>query len=302
MSDQITPGYHVPVMAAEVLEFLAPAGSGLWLDCTLGGGAHSRLIAERLSPEATLLGIDRDPRALAAAREKLVGVPCRVEIRRAHFRDAAALVDELGGRVSGALWDLGLSSNQLDRGAGFSFRDLDAPLDMRQDPDQELTAEGVLNGTPEKLLADLIFRNADERLSRRIAASIAASHPLRTVGDLVGAVERSLPRGYRRRDDVLRRTMMAVRIEVNQELDQLTASLEAVTERLVPGGRMAVLSYHSGEDRLVKVFFRQGRLEGRLRVLTAKPLRPSGEEARTNPRARPARLRAAERLPAPESL
>ncbi|MEJ5298746.1 MAG: 16S rRNA (cytosine(1402)-N(4))-methyltransferase RsmH [Armatimonadota bacterium] len=288
--------YHIPAMAGEVLELLKPANGGLWVDCTVGGGGHAVLICARLGPDATLLGIDRDPLALEAAAERLKGCSCRVALERAHFSRAGDLVDRLGGSVSGALWDLGVSSHQLDRGAGFSIRDLDAPLDMRQDPQQDLCAGDIVNRAGEKEIADILFRNSDERFSRRIAARIVRARPLRTVGDLMRCVDEALPAGYRTRDDVKRRVAQALRMEVNRELQELQQSLEAVCQRLVPGGRAVVLSYHSGEDRLVKQFFRSAGREGWLRVLTPRPLRPSEEECRRNPRARPARLRAAERV------
>ncbi len=289
-------GYHTPAMPDEVLRELSPRGGGLWLDCTVGGGGHARLICERLSEEAVFLGIDRDPLALAAAEEALKGVPCRVLLERAHFSQAAAVVDRIGLPVSGALWDLGVSSAQIDRGAGFSFRDLDADLDLRQDPDQPECATDIANETPERALADLILENSDERFARRIAGNIVRRRPLRTVGDLVRAVDASLPKGWRTRDDVIRRVMQALRIAVNREFDELRESLEGIAPRLLPGARMVVLSYHSGEDRIVKQFFRQGKQDGTLSVLTSRPLRPSQEESRANPRARPARLRAAEKL------
>ncbi|MGQ9808472.1 MAG: 16S rRNA (cytosine(1402)-N(4))-methyltransferase RsmH [Armatimonadota bacterium] len=288
--------YHIPAMAGEVLDLLEPANGGLWLDCTVGGGGHAALICARLGPDATLLGIDRDPLALEAAAERLKGCSCRVALERGHFSRAGDLVDRLGGSVSGALWDLGVSSHQLDRGTGFSIRDLDAPLDMRQDPQQDLCAADIVNRAGEKEIADILFRNSDERFSRRIAARIVRARPLRTVGDLMRCVDEALPAGYRTRDDVKRRVAQALRMEVNRELQELRQSLEAVCQRLVPGGRAVVLSYHSGEDRLVKQFFRRADREGWLRVLTPRPLRPSEEECRRNPRARPARLRAAERV------
>ncbi len=288
--------YHIPAMAGEVLDLLEPANGGLWVDCTVGGGGHAALICARLGPDATLLGIDRDPLALEAAAERLKGCSCRVALERGHFSRAGDLVDRLGGSVSGALWDLGVSSHQLDRGTGFSIRDLDAPLDMRQDPQQDLCAADIVNRAGEKEIADILFRNSDERFSRRIAARIVRARPLRTVGDLMRCVDEALPAGYRTRDDVKRRVAQALRMEVNRELQELRQSLEAVCQRLVPGGRAVVLSYHSGEDRLVKQFFRRADREGWLRVLTPRPLRPSEEECRRNPRARPAKLRAAERV------
>lgn len=289
-------GFHIPAMAAHVMQYLQPSGEGLWLDCTTGGGGHARLICQALMPEAVFVGIDRDPAALEYAGECLADARCNVHLVHEHFKNAGTVIDRFGGVVSGALWDLGLSSHQLEAGRGFSFLEEDSPLDMRQDPDVSRTAAEVVNHLEERELADIIFHNSDERFSRRIASSIVRSRPLMRVSDLTQAVLRALPSGYRQRDDVLRRTFQAIRMEVNEELAQIEQSLEAVAARLAPGGRMVVLSYHSGEDRIVKIFFRTGKLEGRLVILTPKPIRPDEDEARTNPRARPARLRAAEAL------
>lgn len=300
--DGAESAFHTPAMREEVKEYLLPGGGGIWVDNTLGGGGHASLICSHLSPEAIFVGIDRDPAALKAARLALETAACRVVLRRAHFKDAAKVVDEVRRQMGepeaplrGALWDLGLSSNQINRREGFSFNDREARLDMRQDPDQSLTAAEVVNRTPERDLADLIYRNADERMSRRIAAGIARARPLQTVGDLVDAVLGSLPRGYRQKDDVLRRTCQALRMATNEELEQLQQSLREVGGLMAPGGRLVLLSYHSGEDRLVKGFFREGRIAGMLTVLTPKPLRPELREVRANPRARSARLRAAEK-------
>lgn len=281
-------------MAGQVLEYLQPSGAGLWLDCTAGGGGHARLICEALDPEAVFVGIDRDPAALEHASRWLAGVPCHTHLVRDHFRNAGAVIDRYGGEVCGALWDLGLSSYQLVAGRGFSFTEGDSPLDMRQDPDVPRTAAEVVNHLEERELADIIYHNSDERFSRRIASSIVRSRPLVQVSDLVQAVLRALPSGYRQREDVLRRTFQAIRMEVNEELVQIEQSLMAVSARLVPGRRMVVLSYHSGEDRIVKNFFKAEKKEGRLAILTPKPIRPDEVEARANPRSRPARLRAAE--------
>lgn len=276
------------------MQYLQPSGDGLWLDCTTGGGGHARLICKALAPEAVFVGIDRDPAALEYAGGCLADARCHVHLVREHFKNAGMVIDRFGGVVYGALWDLGLSSHQLEAGRGFSFLEEDSPLDMRQDPDVSRTAAELVNHLEERELADIIFHNSDERFSRRIASSIVRSRPLVRVSELTQAVLRALPSGYRQRDDVLRRTFQAIRMEVNEELVQIEQSLQAVTDRLAPGGRMVVLSYHSGEDRIVKNFFRMGKYEGRLAVLTPKPIRPDEDEARANPRARPARLRAAE--------
>lgn len=290
--------YHVPALAAQVVALLRPHGSGTWVDGMIGAAGHARLICDRLSNEATFLGLDRDPAAIEAAAKALQGVKCRVVLRRAHFESIGALADDLGGKLAGAFVDVGVSSDQLDRGQGFSIDDTDARLDLRQDPGQELTAAVLVNELPEKSLADLIFANSDERLSRRIAASVVKERPLSTMGDLVRAVTRSLPRGYRHRDATLRRVVMALRVAVGRDIEQLETGLNAVIERLLPEARVAVISWQSKEDGLVKRLFRREKIAGRMAVLTPKPLRPSAEEVRENPRARAARLRAAEKLAA----
>ncbi len=295
MSADKPEAYHVPVMPDEVIRLLNPHGGGGWLDNTVGGGAHAWLICQKLDPSAVFIGIDRDPLALEASRMTLRSAKCRVALHKAHFEDAADIVRCEGVELRGAFWDLGLSSSQIDRGAGFSFRDMTAYLDMRQDPEQELTAADVLNCTPEKDLADLIYQNSDERLSRRIAASIVRARPLETMEDLVRVVRWCLPRGYKHGDDVLRRTCQAIRMKVNAELEQLEQSLSDIAGLLQPGGRLVLLSYHSGEDRIVKQFMKRGKLAGILDILTPKPLRPLRDEFLVNPRAKAARLRAAER-------
>ncbi len=235
------------------------------------------------------------------ASRKLEGVRCRVILRRAHMEDVGPILDEIGGPLRAVLADVGLSSDQLDRKAGFAVDDVGAPLDMRQDPDQELTAAHLVNGLSEKDLADLIYRYSDERMSRRIAAAIVRARPLETMGDLVEAVRRSLPGGYRHGQDTMRRVAMALRLATGRELEQLDTALGETIQRLEPGGRIVVLCWMSLEQAVVKRVFRREKLSRKLEILTPKPLRPSAEEVLRNPRAQAAHLRAAEKLAVAET-
>jgi 16S rRNA (cytosine1402-N4)-methyltransferase len=310
---------HRPVMAREVLELLAPVPAGTVVDATVGGGGHAYLLLDA-RPDLALLGIDRDAEAVAAARERLAPFGDRARIVHGGFEEVADIVRrELGGPTSegsimGILFDLGASSPQLDRPErGFSYWG-EAPLDMRMDAAQELTAATVVNEYPQARLAELIRANGDERYARQIAARIVARRPLQTTADLVDAVKEAIPAGARRRGGhPARRTFQAIRMEVNRELPNLADGLDDSVHLLAPGGRVLVLAYHSLEDRLVKERFaawagsRERTLPGLpveprpnrlVRLLTRRPMRPRGDEVAGNPRARSARLRAAERLAA----
>ena len=274
-------------MVAEVVELLGERG--LVLDMTVGAGGHAAALLD--ANVGHLVGVDRDPDALAAAGERLAGYTDRVRLVRGRFSEID--LEAVGGPADGVLFDLGVSSMQLDRAArGFSFR-LDAPLDMRmgQDVDDEPTAADLVNHLPERELADLLYRFGDERRSRQIAAAIVRRRPITTTdqlaGVVVGAVGRR-PGG----PHPARRTFQALRIAVNRELEELTASLPHAAGLLGPGGRVVVISYHSLEDGIVKRAFRE---DPSLRILTKKPLVASAEERAANPRARSAKLRAAER-------
>jgi 16S rRNA (cytosine1402-N4)-methyltransferase len=286
-------------MVAETLELLVPSRGGLFVDCTVGLGGHTRALLE--AGAARVLCLDRDPDALRIAQDRLAEFGDRVELVHSDYRDLGRVLDErqIAG-VDGALADLGMSSMQLDaEGRGFSFR-RDEPLDMRMDRSQGPTAAALLEQVGEEELANVIFQYGEERFSRRIARAIADAR--RTVriertGQLAEIVRRAVPsRGYQRIDPATR-TFQALRIWVNRELEGLDAFLTDACARLLVGARLAVITFHSLEDRIVKHTFRalaQGRAA--LRILTRRPLVPGDAEVDRNPRARSAKLRAIERL------
>ena len=258
------------------------------VDMTVGGGGHAAALLE--AGVSAVLGVDRDPEALALTRERLAPFGDRVRLLHARFSEVDE--DAIGADAGGVLFDLGVSSMQLDRPErGFSFRH-DGPLDMRMDPTEGPSAADLVNGLPERQLADLIFRLGEEPRSRRIAASIVRRRPVRTTDELAGIVVSAVgkrPGG----PHPARKTFQALRLAVNRELEELTAALPHAAGLLGPGGRVVVLSYHSLEDGTVKRAFRD---DDRLTVLTKKPLVPDAEERERNPRARSAKLRAAERI------
>jgi 16S rRNA (cytosine1402-N4)-methyltransferase len=290
---------HESVMVAETVEALAPARGGLFLDCTVGSGGHA--VALLRAGASRLIGLDRDPEALARAAETLAPFADRVELVHSDYRDAPAVLARRGiAAVDGALADLGVSSMQLDEaGRGFSFR-RDEPLDMRMDRSQGPTAADVLRDVEEGELADVIFQFGEERFSRRVARAIVAARragPVTTTGRLAEIVRRAIPSRGRQRIDPATRTFQALRIRVNRELDRLDAFLEDMVRLLSAGRRFAVISFHSLEDRIVKHTFRA--LVGgtsALRLLTKRPVQPSDDEIARNPRSRSAKLRAIERL------
>jgi 16S rRNA (cytosine1402-N4)-methyltransferase len=290
---------HVPVMTAEVLQHLQPEQGGLFVDCTVGLGGHARALLEHGATR--LIGLDRDEDALAEAREGLMPWRDRVELVHTDYRALPAVLDSRGiERIDGALADLGVSSLQLDApGRGFSFQ-RDEPLDMRMDRLGGETAADLLARATERELADAIFQYGEERFSRRVARAIVeARHesPIVTTGRLASIVRRVIPR--RRRPghiDPATRTFQALRIWVNRELDGLDRFLEDAVRRLRAGARLVVITFHSLEDRIVKHTFRALERPNHVRVLTKKPLVPTSEELDRNPRARSAKLRAAERV------
>ena len=291
---------HEPVMVREVLDLLAPGRGGLFLDCTVGLGGHSRALLD--AGASRVLGLDRDPDALALAREALAPFGDRAELVHADYRDLDRVLDARGiALVDGALADLGVSSMQFDAdGRGFSFR-RDEPLDMRMDRSAGPTAAAMLRGVEEEALADVIYQFGEERYSRRIARAIVAARrggaPIETTGQLAAIVRRAIPsRGYQRIDPATR-TFQALRIWVNRELEGLDAFLGSAARRLQAGARFVVITFHSLEDRIVKHGFRALEKGGdALRILTRRPLVPADEEVARNPRARSAKLRAIERL------
>jgi 16S rRNA (cytosine1402-N4)-methyltransferase len=317
------PFAHEPVMATEVVDLLAPVPPGLVVDATLGGGGHAAALLEA-HPGIRVLGIDRDPEALEAAAAALARFGDRAIVRRSRFDDLGAVVrgvqrelgtqgDELG--VVGALFDLGVSSHQLDVAErGFSYR-RDAPLDMRMDPTVGRTAAEVVNTFTEDDLVTLFADNGEGRFARRIARAIIAARPIATTGALADVVRNAIPAATRRTGGhPARRVFQAIRIAVNEELEQLDRALGDALDLLRPGGRCLVISYHSGEDRLVKATFTTASTGGctcppglpcvcgavvDYRLVARGSRRPTADEVDRNRRAEAARLRVIERLRTP---
>lgn len=288
------PTCHIPVLLDEVLEWLAPAPGKVYVDGTLGGGGHTAAIAEACGPTGLVVATDLDPEAIARNELRLAGMP--VQVAAASYTEVPEVLAEIGIKaVDGILLDLGLSSDQLAHAErGFSFQ-TDGPLDLRFDPDRGESAADLLSHIGEQRLADIIFQYGEERHSRRIAKSIVEARratPIRTAGQLAELVRGCVPRTPGLRIDPATRTFQALRIAVNDELASLEAALSSFPDLLKPGGRLAIISFHSLEDRLVKHGFRG---DDRLRVLTKKPVTPSDQEQAQNPRARSAKLRVAER-------
>lgn len=310
---------HEPVMLAEVVALFEPLTSGLVIDATVGGAGHAEAILERHG-DLCLLGLDRDPDAVVTARARLARFGARVRVERArfdHLGDALAAERERRGldRVNfplvGVLFDLGVSSHQLDVAErGFSYRH-DGPLDMRMDPEAGASAADLVNGWGESRLAALFAEHGEERFARRIARAVIAARPIRRTDALAEVVVSALPAAARRRGHPARRVFQALRVAVNEELEQLPGAIDDAIAALAPGGRCVVLAYHSGEDRIVKQRFREAATGGcvcppglpcgcgarpLVRLLMRSSRQASGEEKAANPRADAARLRAVERL------
>jgi 16S rRNA (cytosine1402-N4)-methyltransferase len=313
MSIAVMTRQHEPVLLREVVEALAVRPGGRYVDCTLGGGGHAEAILEAASPDGELLGIDLDPEALAAARQRLATFTERVTFVEGNFSQVGDFCRERGfAPVQGILFDLGLSSLQLEEESrGFSFQ-REGPLDMRFSPRQELTAADIVNTYSEEDLADLLWRYGEERQSRRIARRLIEERPFRTTTQLAKAVEQAVGRRARGVIHPATRTFQALRIAVNQELLHLGDALLQAHGLLGFGARLVVISYHSLEDRIVKNFLtREARdcvcppgvpvcvcgHRATLRLVARGVVRPSAAEVAANPRARSARLRVAERLP-----
>jgi len=296
-----TPRPHQPVMVTEVLEALALQPDGIYVDGTVGGGGHAVEIVARLET-GRLIGLDCDPSALEVARARLEQFGERVTLVHANFAQLDRVLDELGiAHVNGILLDLGVSLTQLDTPErGLSFR-LEGPLDMRLDPTQALTAADLVNTLDERELTKIFCDYGEERWAARIAKNIVRErrrHPLETTTDLVRIIERSIPAAVRRKSRIhpATRIFQALRIAVNNELENLQRALTVGVERLAPGGRFAVISFHSLEDRIVKRFFRERLKAGQAEQIWG-PIRPSLEECAQNPRARSAKLRALSKAP-----
>jgi 16S rRNA (cytosine1402-N4)-methyltransferase len=308
--------YHRPVLLDEVTGLLDPKPGGVFVDCTLGGGGHARAVLQRIVPGGRLIGIDRDGDAIERATQELAEFADNVTLVRGDFGDLKDILNDLQvGPVNGVTQDLGVSSYQLEtRERGFSFSS-DAPLDMRMDTDQSVTAAELVNTLPERELAQLIFIHSDERWAARIARAIVErrqQEPVRTTSQLAEIVRRAIPAKFHPpKIHPATRTFQALRLVVNSELEQLDRGLAAAADVLDEGGKLVVISYHSLEDRKVKQFFaaQSGRCQcppalpqcvcgakETLRVITRKPVTATPEEIESNPRARSAKLRAAQKV------
>ncbi len=306
--------HHVSVLREEAIDSLVTDPSGIYVDCTLGGSGHARGIIARLSADARFIGIDQDQAAITTAKERLKDAVCRVDIVHRNFSDLPHILDELGfDKVDGFLFDLGVSSHQLDVAErGFSYMQ-DAPLDMRMDPEQKFSAYDVVNKYDEEELADIIFSYGEDRWAKRIAKFIAEARrtkPIETPFELVRIIKQAVPAGARKDGPhPAKRTFQAIRIEVNNELGILEKTFEEAVHRLHPGGRICVITFHSLEDRITKKTFQQlakGCIcpphqpictcnhKPEVKVI-GKPIVPSAEELELNPRARSAKLRVAEK-------
>ena len=287
------------MLADEVAFLLRPRGGGWVIDGTVGMGGHAEVMLSGTDASVRLLGLDVDPEALARAGARLAVFGDRVRLRHSSFRDIGRVAAAEGvDRARSILLDLGISSWQLEEsGRGFSFQRDDEPLDMRLDPSAAQTAATLLNHLPEAELARIIFEYGEEPHARRIARAIVRRRPLARTGDLVAAVRAAVPRAaWPRRLHVATRTFQALRIAVNDETGALNEALADAPPLLAPGGRLGVISFHSGEDRIVKRTFRALEPAG-FAELEPSPQQPTGDEVRANPRARSAKLRVLERLP-----
>lgn len=287
---------HTPVMLDEVLEWLDIKPDGIYIDATLGAAGHSEAIAERLQ-SGRLISLDRDAQALQIAQARLMRFGSKVSCVLSPFSRIAEVVHELAiPPVDGVLADLGVSSMQLDQAArGFSFREA-GPLDMRMANADELTAEDIVNRWPEKELADLLYREADEHDSRRIARAILRARPIRDTAHLATVVAGARKQWGRQKLHPATKTFLALRIAVNREMEELGQFLSRTPATMNQGARLVVLTYHSREDRIVKEAFRESERQGTLKILTKHVIRPTETEERANPRSRSAKLRCAERV------
>ena len=307
--------HHIPVLLNEVITYLKLRPGGIYFDCTLGGGGHTLEIIERIQPGGRVIGIDQDPNALAAARKRLKPFEESITFVHSNYYRLKEIAAELGIKeADGVLFDLGVSSPQLDEGErGFSYMQ-DAPLDMRMNPGDPLTAATLVNQTGEDELARIIKEYGEERWAKRIARFVTEHRqqkPIITTGELVEIIKKAIPAGARREGPhPAKRTFQALRIAVNDELNRFAAALRDAVDILRPGGRICVISFHSLEDRIAKETFRELAREcvcppelpvcrcdkqKQVAVLTGKPVVPREEESAANPRSRSAKLRVAEK-------
>lgn len=292
---------HVSVLLEDAIRFLDVREGGTYVDATLGLAGHSAAIARKLGPKGRLIAFDRDPAAMELARERLKALgeelgPAMPEVvlHNTEFSEAASLMEPAS--LDGLLADFGVSSMQFDEAhRGFSFQ-ADGPLDMRMNPREGITAAQVVNQFGEKEIADLIYEFGEERRSRRIARAIVRARPISTTAQLARVVSAAAPAMKAERIHPATRTFQALRIYVNQELGQIESLMQAAPQLLKPGGRLVVISFHSLEDRIAKDALREGARVGAYEVLTRKPFTAGEEETDRNPRARSAKLRAAQRL------
>jgi len=301
--------FHIPVLTKEILSYLNLKKGGVYIDCTLGGGGHSKTILENIYPHGLLIGIDQDIEAIETAKEELKSYIDKVKLVKGNFKNLEEILSDLKTEtVSGIIFDLGVSFHQLKaKERGFSFKE-DSHLDMRMDLNQEFNADILINSYSEKDLAEIFEKYGEERFSKRIARLIAIERKKKTITttkQLADLVIRSLPRTKKRhtwRIHPATRVFQAIRIEVNQELKALEKGLNQAIRVLEDKGRICVISYHSLEDRIVKHLFKEAEREGKeqknygLKIVTKKPIKPSLEELRDNPKARSAKLRVAEKI------
>jgi 16S rRNA (cytosine1402-N4)-methyltransferase len=302
---------HQPVLYQEVLDAIKPTSNRVYLDGTLGAGGHAEGILRASAPEGKLLGLDRDPVAIQIAQRRLRPFEERLIIRQASYQQANIILQEIGWcHVHGILLDLGVSSMQIDQGGrGFSFME-DGPLDMRFDQSERTTAEELVNTLDEKALAEILWQYGEERYSRRIAKAIVGRRPILTTGELATVIRQAVP-GYEKHLHPATRTFQALRIATNRELETLSGSLDGLVESLHPGGLIAIISFHSLEDRIIKQYFKKESQDcicpseqpictcehhASLKIITKKPMMPTPEEIDQNPRARSARLRVAQKI------
>ena len=287
--------YHIPVMTSEVLEFLNLKMDGVYIDGTIGTGGHTNEILSNLSSRAKVIGLDRDSDALEISKKRLINFKKQISLHHSSYHHISNIMKLNNiSKVDGILLDLGLSSMQLNtKNRGFSFQKNDR-IDMRFDQSSGETANELIKRLTQEQLADIIFEFGEERRSRRIAKSIKKSNMLITTNDLTDAIRKSTP--PHQRNKTLARVYQAIRIAVNNEIEKLKNFLEIFLHHLDSKGRLVIISYHSIEDRLVKNFFRQLKLDNKANILTKKPLTPSTKEIQSNRRSRSAKIRALEKI------
>ena len=287
--------YHIPVMTSEVLEFLNLKKDGIYIDGTIGAGGHTNEILSNLSSKAKVIGLDRDNDALEISKKRLIHFKKQISLHHSSYHHISNIMKLNNiSKVDGILLDLGLSSMQLNtKNRGFSFQKNDR-IDMRFDQSSGETANELIKRLTQEQLADIIFEFGEERRSRRIAKSIKKSNMLITTNDLTDAIRKSTP--PHQRNKTLARVYQAIRIAVNNEIEKLKNFLEIFLHHLNSKGRLVIISYHSIEDRLVKNFFRQLKLDNKANILTKKPLTPSTKEIQSNRRSRSAKIRALEKI------